>query len=463
MRIPASRTQRRFLWGVLSEESPFPVVGFGGARGGGKTYCSVLAGVLTCLQYDRVKVLLLRRGLRSAINNFRDEVVKIGDTLGVPAGPKKPIQWLTKDAIFRFPNGSELQLGYCESERDYLQYQGIEYARIGFEELTQHSETAWDSIGGSLRPNNPKCRARRWGTCNPGGPGHEWVRSRFVDDKTRYAGHLWIPSTIYDCPATLLNAPNYVAEQLDPLPEWQRRQWKDGDWDAIAGQFWEIPPEVIRDERVPRDAHWYAGVDHGTAAPFAVVFFAHWMEYSDWTFDAEGALQWQGRSKVHIAGEVYLPGLTLNEQAKKALEKQADLGIPDNRVVYWADPAVEAEREHTTTEIGATIAEVWAHCGFVVMPSRSRARVPGWQLIKQLIKDGTMSISPKCANLLREMRTHMYEGAPGPATSEDLQQGPRVMDHAADALRYGIISVFDFGFGAPDVDAYRAYAAQREN
>jgi phage terminase large subunit len=451
VRVKCSATQRRFLQAVLEETSPYDVVGFGGARGGGKTYASCLAGVLSCLQYPHVKVLLLRKGLASAVNNFRDEVRKILRQL--EAG--EAARWLASDRLFRFHNGAELHLGFCASEEDYERYQGVQYDRIGFEEATQHTELSWDLIGGSNRPNNPDCRPRRWVTCNPGGIGHEWVRRRFVDPLTRRDGYLWIPSTLFDNPAMLLQDPGYAKRVLDPLPEWKRRQWKEGDWDAVPEQYWSVAPDNILEispTDLPRQADWYAGVDWGKAKPFAVIYVARWQ---DWVQrEVRGRQVWEARDRAHAYAEVYKAGLDLDEQAALAKETEKTLPLNGKQVLYYADPATGKETENISTNAGATIRSTWAVYDFIAHPARTNARVPGWNLIKLLLRHRILTISPRCAALLSEMRQHTAEGAPGPPTSEDLQQSSDVPDHATDALRYCIVSTFGLGYEVEKPDPY---------
>ena len=44
------------------------------------------------------------------------------------------------ERVFRFPNGSRIKLGYCDTAQDVYQYQGQEYAIIGMEEATHFTE-----------------------------------------------------------------------------------------------------------------------------------------------------------------------------------------------------------------------------------------------------------------------------------------------------------------------------------
>ena len=63
---------------------------------------------------------------------------------------------------------------------------------------------------------------------NPGGLGHDWVKTRFLDEG-QAAGRIFIPSKLADNP--YLDADDYLLSlaELDPVT---RRQLLDGDWSA---------------------------------------------------------------------------------------------------------------------------------------------------------------------------------------------------------------------------------------
>ena len=81
---------------------------------------------------------------------------------------------------FRFCNGSVLQFGYCGCDRDLDRYQGAEYDVIFLDEATQLKEQWMRQIAACVRGVNdfPK---RIYYTCNPGGPGHGYIKRLFID------------------------------------------------------------------------------------------------------------------------------------------------------------------------------------------------------------------------------------------------------------------------------------------
>lgn len=151
------------------------------------------------------------------------------------------------------------------------------------------------------RPNGPGTRTYIRSTANPGGVGHAWVRSRFLDVappmqtiwfKDEIEGpngkkitvkrdRIFVPSTIFDNQALLDNDPNYLAT-LAMLPEAERNALLYGDWNSFSGQVfkeWRDDPAHYKDglwthviESFMPPKHWRClrGFDFGYSKPFSV-------------------------------------------------------------------------------------------------------------------------------------------------------------------------------------------------
>ena len=74
-----------------------------------------------------------------------------------------------------------LYFRYLDNDADADLYQGHDYSRVYVEELTQFpSPGAVDKLKATLRSAaGAPCGFRA--TCNPGGPGHNWVKARYID------------------------------------------------------------------------------------------------------------------------------------------------------------------------------------------------------------------------------------------------------------------------------------------
>lgn len=131
--------------------------------------------------------------------------------------------WSESRKQWRFPTGATLQFGHMEYEKDKYRYQGSAYHLIGFDELTQFTETQYRFLFRSLRKHeNDPIPLRMRATSNPGGFGHVWVRERFIEgDKT------FIPSTWRENP--FIDRAEYE-KALNELDLITRQQLKHGDW-----------------------------------------------------------------------------------------------------------------------------------------------------------------------------------------------------------------------------------------
>lgn len=436
VKIQAGEAQRRFLWAIC-EDNYYEAIGFGGARGGGKTFISCLAMVLRRLRYPGTRGLMLRRVQTAADQNLGEEVRKVLTMLGIPQGTGGVV-WLETKKRFIFPNGAYIQLGYCRQENDWERYQGIEYTDIAFEEAGQFPEKAWLNIVGSNRTNSidPTIKPKVWATFNPGGIGSAWVNKRFgiKDPLTCEARTLFIQSLLKNSKALLENDPGYRDRVLAKQPEWRRAQWEDGDWDALEGQFFVLDPRMIREQEVPYWAEVYCGVDAGYyPSAFAAVWIAKWK-------DGLGAM------RFHVMREVKKVKLNYVQQAKEALYME-EVGLPNHLVsARFADPSCW-RRSEGHSGISTTTAMSWAESGFVVTSAYTNARAGGWILLRTIMEEKAFTIDPSCKALLEEM-----EGAVHDEKTDDIDD--ECEDHLLDALRYCLVSIAQNYYPESDTDPY---------
>ena len=194
---------------------------FGGAAGGGKSDALLMAA----LQYVDVPVysaLLLRR--------------TFADLSQEGALIPRSHEWLAQtDAVWNeqghkwsFPSGATVSFGYMDHEKDKYRYQSTEYQFVGFDELTQFSETQYRYMFSRLRRlagvNIP---VRMRSASNPGGTGHDWVKRRMVDGGSK--ARPFIRSKLADNPSLDQDTYLMTMTNLDP---YTRQQLIDGDWDV---------------------------------------------------------------------------------------------------------------------------------------------------------------------------------------------------------------------------------------
>ena len=249
-------------------------VAFGGARGGGKSWAVRCKAKLLAQRYPGIRMLLVRRTMPEIETNHLETLrLELAGTAVYRAEERR----------FVFGNGSVLQFGYCACDRDADRYQGAEYDVIFFDEATQLKEQWMRKLAACVRGVNgfPK---RIYYTCNPGGPGHGYIKRLFID--RRYepgengGEYAFIPARVTDNGALLARQPEYI-RQLEALPPKLRAAWLEGRWDVLAGQvfqeFTDDPAHyadrrwthVIRPFDIPREWNVYRSYDFGYAKPFS--------------------------------------------------------------------------------------------------------------------------------------------------------------------------------------------------
>lgn len=226
---------------------------YGGAAGGGKSDCLLMAA----LQYVDVPgyaALILRRSyqdlaLPGAIMDRSKQWL-----MGSRA------RWSEVDFRWTFPSGATLSFGYLRRFNDVYRYQSAEFQFIGFDELTQFTEAEYRYLftrlrrPSSLDPDQPLARVpiRMRSASNPGGIGHEWVKRRLVERKTdpddpkdtpeRARRRIFIPAKLSDNPH--VDQEEYI-ESLSNIDPYLRAQMLDGNWDAREPGEWVYDQSAI--------------------------------------------------------------------------------------------------------------------------------------------------------------------------------------------------------------------------
>ena len=191
---------------------------FGGAAGGGKT-CGSLQAALQYVNEPNYSAIIMRRQLTDA---------RIEGGIGALLD-----EWLTntdakKDGnTWHFPSGATVQMGYLKAIRDMYRYDSSRFDTVIFEELTHFLEAQYTYMYSRLRRDigsfiPPRC----WSTTNPGGPGHYWVKAKFID-QNHDPSCVFIPALLKDNPFIDELAYRRSLAKLDPIT---RAQKEDGNW-----------------------------------------------------------------------------------------------------------------------------------------------------------------------------------------------------------------------------------------
>lgn len=400
-------------------------VGYGGARGGGKSWFVRWKAVLLCLRYPGIKVLITRRTYKELFNNH------IAPLLQMLNGTAK---YNKSDKIFTFCNGSTISFGYCASDGDLGQYQGAEYDVWFADEAGQFLEDWLTKIDACVRGVNPFPK-RTYYTLNPGGPSHGYFKRLFVDRRYTEDEHpedyAFIQALVTDNKALMQQQPEYL-RSLEKLPPKLREAWLNGRWDVYEGQFFEEfrdDPAHYKDRQlthvidpfeIPRNWTIYRSFDWGYNKPFS----CGW-----WAVDPDGVLyrilEFYGCTGQPNEGIKWPPKQVFAEIYRIETEHR---WLAGKKIIGIADPAI------WDAEFGESIADTAARNQVYFSPGDNK-RIPGWmQVHYRLTFDENgyagMYVFRNCKAFIRTMPMLMYDER----KPEDLDTS--MEDHVADEVRY---------------------------
>lgn len=366
------------------------------------------------LHYDKLKILLMRRTFPELEeNHVRPLLAELNGF----------VKYTDSKKLFTFPNGSIIKLAYCDSENDIYQFQGQEWPIIFIDEATQMTPAMLDFIATCNRSTRTDINSRIYYTCNPGGPGHDYIKRLFIDRNfNEYENpddYVFIKATLDDNEVLMKTNPAY-AHFLEALPDALRRQHRFGDWDVVEGQFY---PEFRRDLHV--------------CAPFDIPVDWRRFRAMDWGYNDPTCVLWFAVApdkRLFVYREIYQARTMANDMA--SLIKRMN---GTDKIAYTvASPDMWQHRGIRDVMGGESIADIFLHNGVPLLKA-DNARVVGWQRLREYfaIADDdrpSIQIFDNCRNLIRTLPVLDYDKH----TREDVSS--TCEDHAAEALRYGVMS-----------------------
>lgn len=302
-----------------------------GARGGGKTDAQLMMfrknvgvgygqhwrGIIFDREYKQLSDLIAK-----SKRWFRG----LGDGAKFLSGNSQ-LKWV-------WPTGEELLFRTVKTEEDYENYHGHEYAYIGHNELTKHPNLDMYDMLMSINRSSfvpelhspdkdnplPEIPLVVVSTTNPYGPGHNAVKTRFIDAAP--------PGVVVPMRETVFNprtqqkeivtktqvhifssykenrnlAPEYVLELERIKDPNKRRAWLYGDWDITSGglldDVWNSEYNVVKPFDIPQGWNISRSFDWGSSRPFSVCWFAE--------SDGNDVMVGNGKWRSTIKGDVYL-------------------------------------------------------------------------------------------------------------------------------------------------------------
>ena len=419
---------------------------YGGAAGGGKSYAICWDAFMRCMRYPGTHAYLFRRTYPEV------EMTLVRTMLRIV--PKALGKYTAGTHEMRFTNGSVAHFCHLSNEGEgLLKYQGAEIHWLYFDELTHFTKGMYDYLRTRLRAEKrlgivPCVRC----ASNPGGPGHAWVKARFVDStqggriirelpvKSEVLGEVSVRRVQY-IPARATDNPHitrdYVIE-LEQKPRALREALLLGKWDAFDGQafpeFTDDPAHyedglfthVIRPFAIPW--HWTRVVsfDHGYTRPFS---------FGVWAVDEEGRCYRYKELYGCVPGEpntgvMLAPGEIARELAR-LLESVFAEGV---RPAGVADPAIWDRSRGMSVE--EQIRKVFDG---VIVRKGDNTRLPGKMQLHERLKFGEdgrpmLYVFENCRDFIRTIPSLVYDAR----RPEDIDTAGE--DHIYDETRYFLMS-----------------------
>jgi len=406
------------------------IIFFGGARGGGKSHLALASAVLAALQFPGLRILIMRRHYDELEQYF---ITKLTDQY-----PQEIFgyRYNKKNRVAEFGNRSRIVFRAAKVKRDAEKHLGLEYQFIIVDEANQFEEEVFTFMRGSLRnPKDTKFIPTLLMTGNPGGLSDPWFKSRFIqpdykvwekqeiEHKDKY---VFIPSKVQDNP-TLTRNGEYVS-MLESLPEHYREAWLKGNWDVFQGQFfeeWNERAHIVEPFPIPEEWPKMAGMDIGGTKAHPTVLLK--MAQNPDTMD------------VYVYEEYSDYG-----SIEKYIYNIKDILLDDKVDLIFADPSAFANNVKLR-ESDISPARMFAFEG-IPLQKANNDRVNGWRVVKAWLH-WTARTRPKlrifdtCEGLIKTLPTLKYNPRAASGT-EDLDTN--MADDYADALRYGLMSGFEY-------------------
>ncbi|MEA5050984.1 MAG: terminase family protein [Oscillospiraceae bacterium] len=410
MEIELTRRQLDFI------EADADEVLFGGAAGGGKSWGQLIDALVYALRHDRSRQLVLRRSLV--------ELERTLIPLSLTLFPRAVYSYNAARHTGTFANGSTVEFGYCDADGDALRYQSAEYDVLRFDELTHFSERAYTYLMSRVRGANGYPKQIK-STTNPGGPGHDWVKRRFIDlgawgepHDTPTGTRIFLPARAADNIFLARADGNYV-KRLMNLDEPDRRALALGEWNIDAGRYfseWRADVHVVEPFALP--VHWrrYFTMDYGLD-----MFAGYFVAVDD-------------RDRAVVYRELYEPDLIISAAAERILA----CGEPVD--ACFAPPDLWNRRQ----ESGVSAAELFLEHG-VALTKAPAARAPGFLAMRERLRvfageTGALTAGlvffPCCVNAIRTVAAIQRDDR----NPNDCAREPHERTHAPDALRYFVAS-----------------------
>lgn len=330
-----NRETGEYVWRSLAGAQSFAMlvpashILFHGTRGPGKTECQLARFA----QHVGKGFGTFWRGVifDRAYKNLDDLISKSKRMFKKVFGNRARFLESKSDYKWVFDSGEELLFRHFKKSDDYWDYHGQEFPFIGWNELCKYptsdaydammscNRSSWtyekdaprDKDGNFTIPfaQMPAIPLEVFSTTNPYGPGHNWVKSRFIDvseDSEPFVNSVTVfhPALKKEVEISIYQVhifgsyrenpyldPKYVAELESITDPNKRAAWLEGDWNVVAGgaldDVWRKNIHILPRFAIPSVWRIDRALDWGSSHPCSSGWFAETngeeiiIEYSD--------------------------------------------------------------------------------------------------------------------------------------------------------------------------------------
>lgn len=441
-----------------------------GGRGAGRTTAALFASMEHCELYNsRARVLFLRQTLRSL------KEVEDSFQLMLSSGYGGGLRVNRQDHEFRLPNGAKIEFAPLNDVEDMAKLQGRSFSLIVADEYGNFSPAQMkfvDQLRANLRAGK-ETPTRMILLANPGGRGHQQIKTRFIDrmipgvpgfleDGTVWA---WMPANYTVNPH---NPTNYKQDLFAASGKDKElfAAWTEGRWNIARGaMFADCLDELVHKfpgkGRIfdPKDKGvvGFLSGDWGQSAP--AVAFACWRLLEPRFHFPRGSLILQDEVSSASPDDW---SVGMNWSIGKFADNMSDMC--DRTGVYKMGCIDDAKGlQPNDTLIGGLTAY-----GFSFIRPRKNRR-SGWATMRELLVNAQerngkpgMWVAKECHGFWETVPTLPRD----PLNAEDVDT--RAIDHWGDGARYAATyepEIADFnnvattlaryGIGAPTAAGFR--------
>lgn len=257
---------------------------YGGAAKGGKSHSLRNTMHYFGLQYETLRMLLIRNTLGQLEENHIERLQY-----------DLPDEWYSYNGqkyLVRYCTGAQLRFAYGQTRAEFKNRLGNEYDIIGVDEGVTVSMELILLLRSRLAASTKGFIPFIMITTNPGDPSAavdstRALKSYFIDkdfnvkfpklvnpqnpyDPTKV---LFIPANVFDNPLLIERDPGII-DRLSKLPPADRARYFEGNWDTHEGQYfsmWNVEVHVIDPFEIPNDWRKQGGGDYGNVTCMEMV------------------------------------------------------------------------------------------------------------------------------------------------------------------------------------------------